>query len=238
MDTRTRHALKKDKFAQAAATSASWVSEHRSGVTRWVIGAGVVLALAIGALVYWNIVTSAANKALGAAMDAYNAPLTEPGEPAMSGMYPTSKARSQDANRQFIAVAEKYGWLPEGAEARYFAGVTYQELGDNEAAQSELEQAANAWNWGNRNLSNLAKMALAGLYQQTNRDSQAVAIYEALANKPSETVPATSAQLALADLYAAQGKRDLARALWAKVEDADKGGAAGSIAAQKLNAAQ
>lgn len=238
MDTRTRHALKKDKFAQAAASSASWVSEHRSGVTRWVIAAGVILVLAIGALVYWNIVTSAADKALGSAMDAYNAPLTEPGEPAMSGEYATSKARAQDANQKFVSVAQKYGWLPEGVEARYFAGVTYEELGDNEAAQSELEQAANAWNWGNRNLSSLAKMALAGLYQNTGRDSQAIAIYKALAAKPSETVPATRAQLALADLYATEGKQDLARALWAKVKDADKNGTAGSIAAQKLNAAQ
>ncbi len=238
MDTRTRHALKKDKFAQAAVSSASWVSEHRSGVERWAITAGVVLVVAIGALVYWNLTASAANKALGAAMDAYNAPLTVPGEPATSGEYATSKARAQDANRQFLAVAQKYGWLPQGAEARYFAGVTYEELGDNQAAQSELEQVAGAWNWGNRNLSNLAKLALAGLYQQMGRDPQAVTIYQALAAMPSETVPASMAQLDLANLYAAEGKQALARALWAKVEDADKGGQAGSIAAQELSGAQ
>jgi len=56
--------------------------------------------------------------------------------------------------------------------------------------------------------------------------------------KPSETVPATVAQLDLADLYAATGKQDQARLLWAKVRDADKDGAAGSIAAQKLTAKQ
>jgi hypothetical protein len=46
------------------------------------------------------------------------------------------------------------------------------------------------------------------------------------------------AQLDLADLYSAQGRLDQARALWAKVKDADKDGAAGSIAAQKLAAKQ
>ena len=46
------------------------------------------------------------------------------------------------------------------------------------------------------------------------------------------------AQLDLADLYAAEGKQDQARALWARVKDADKDGAAGSIAAQKLGAKQ
>jgi hypothetical protein len=42
------------------------------------------------------------------------------------------------------------------------------------------------------------------------------------------------AQLDLANLYSTTGKQDQARALWAKVKDADKDGAAGSIATQKL----
>jgi len=47
-------------------------------------------------------------------------------------------------------------------------------------------------------------------------------------------VSAGVAQLNLADLYVAQGKQDQARTLWAKIKDADKDGAAGSIATQKL----
>jgi lipopolysaccharide biosynthesis regulator YciM len=82
----------------------------------------------------------------------------------------------------------------------------------------------------------LAKLALAGLYHQTDRDAQAIDIYTALAAKPSETVPATVAQLDLADLYASTGKQDQAKALWVKVKAADKDGAAGGIAAQKLGA--
>jgi predicted negative regulator of RcsB-dependent stress response len=81
-------------------------------------------------------------------------------------------------------------------------------------------------------------MALAGLYHQTARDSQAIEIYNVLAAKPSDTVSAAVAQLDLADLYAASGKPDQARAIWAKVKDSDKEGAAGAIAAQKLAAKQ
>jgi predicted negative regulator of RcsB-dependent stress response len=123
--------------------------------------------------------------------------------------------------------------MPEGTEARYFAGVTYVELGQNGNAETELKAAAGSWN---RNLANLAKLALAGLYHQTNRDSEAIDLYNQLAAKPSATVSAGVAQLDLADLYAAEGKQDLARAVWAKVRDADKDGAAGTIAAQKLGA--
>jgi len=125
--------------------------------------------------------------------------------------------------------------LPEGAKAHYFAGVTDADLGQNGPAETELKAAAGSWS---RNMANLAKVALAGLYHRTARDQQAIDLYNEVIAKPSETVPATVAQLGLADLYAATGKKDQARLLWAKVKDEDKQGAAGGIATQKLSAKQ
>lgn len=235
MDTQTRHALKNDKFAQATASSVSWVSGHRSGVLRVVIAAVVVLALAVGAIVFYNVRTAAADGALGAALDIYDAALATPGAPAENGVYSTAADRSRAANKQFVMVAQQYGWLPEGKKAHYFAGITYQELGQTASAESELKIAADSWD---RNLANLAKVALASLYHQTARDAQAIDLYNQVIAKPSETVAAAQAQLDLADLYEAAGKQDQARALWAKVKDADKTGAAGSIATQKLTAKQ
>ena len=235
MDTQTRHALKGDKFAQATVSSFSWVSGHRSGVVRWTVSVVVVVVLFAGALIFWNWRSSAANSALGAALDTYITPLAQPGAPPEKGVYPTAGERSKAANQQFLAVIQQYGWLPEASKARYFAGITDQELGQTASAESELKTAAGAWD---HNLANLAKLALAGLYHQTARDAQAIELYTVLSVKPSETVPASVAQLDLANLYVAQGKQDQARALWAKVKDADKDGAAGSIAAQKLAAKQ
>ena len=231
MDTRTRHALKKDKFAQAAASSASWVSEHQTDVVRWSIGIGALLVLVIGGLVFWNVRSSAADLALGAALDVYTTPLPLPGAPPEPGVYATAAARATEANREFVAIAHDFSWLPEGTKARYFAGVTYEELGQTGKAETELKAVAGSWD---RNIANLARLALAGLYQQTSRDSEAIALYNEIAAKPSVTVSASVAQLDLADLYVAEGKQDLARALWAKVKDTDKDGAAGSVAAQKL----
>ena len=235
MDTQTRHALKGDKFAEATKTGVSWVSGHREGVVRWVVSAGIAVLVVVAAWVFWTVRTSAADAALGDALDVYTAPLAIPGAPAQKGVYATAKERAQAANQQFAAVAQQYGWLPQGARAHYFAGVTYADLGQNNQAETELKTAADAWN---RNLANLAKLALAGLYHQTGRDSDAITLYNDLAAKPSTTVPATVAQLDLADLYAATGKKDQARALWAKVKDADKDGIAGSIATQKLASVQ
>lgn len=233
MDTQTRHALKTNSFAEATASSVNWLSGHRSGVVRWVIAGVVVLVLGIGSLVCWKVRSSAADAALGAALDTYNASLAEPGVSAGNGVYATAADRSRAANKQFNDVAAQYGMLAAGSKAHYFAGVTALELGQSATAETELKKAADAWD---HNLANLAKVALAGLYRQTQRDSQAIDEYNAIVSKPSETVSAAVAQLDLADLYASEGKQDQARALWAKVKDADKDGAAGQIASQKLGA--
>ena len=235
MDTQTRHALKGDKFAEATRTGVSWVSGHREGVVRWVVSVGAVVVVAIALVIFWNVRTSSADSAFGAALDTYTAPLAIPGAPPQQGVYATASERSKAANQQFVAVADKYSWLPQGTRAHYFAGVTYADLGQNSQAETELKTAADSWN---RNVANLAKLALAGLYHQTGRDADAISLYNDLVSKPSVTVPATVAQLDLADLYAATGKKEQARALWAKVKDADKDGMAGSIAAQRLASGQ
>lgn len=232
MDTQTRHALKGDKFAQATKTSVTWLSGHRSNVARWAISAAVVLVVGIGLIIFWNMQESAAEADLGTALDTYTAPLALPGTPAQKGEYATAAERSKAANQQFKAVADKYGWLPEGGKARYFTGVTYQEMGQTTAAETDLKKVAGSWN---RNLANLAKIALASIDHQSGSDQQAIDLYNEIIAKPSETVTAGTAQLALADLYAATGKQAQARALWAKLKDSDKDGAAGSIAAQKLS---
>lgn len=235
MDTQTRRALKQDKFARAAKTSASWVGEHRSGVLRWVISLGVVVILLVAALVWWNVRTGAADLALGQAIDLYTNPLAQPGEPPEKGVYTTAAARATEANREFVAIAHDFHWLPEATKAEYFAGVSYAELGENTQAEAELKDAADS---SNRNVANLARYALAGVYHQTNQDGQAIDLYNALIAKPSETVSAGVAQLALADLYVAEGKQDQARAIWGKIRDADKTSAAATIAQQKLTARQ
>jgi tetratricopeptide (TPR) repeat protein len=235
VDTQTRHALKQDKLRQAAASSASWLSVHRTGVIRWSIVLGTVIILGVGGLITFSIRSTAADTVLGAALDVYNAPLVQPGAPAQSGTYANSKDRAKAANEKFLAVEKQFGWMPQGTKAHYFAGITDEDLGQNAAAETELKAAAGSMN---RNIANLAKLALAGLYRQTSRNAQAIDLYNAIAAKPSETVPATVAQLDLADLYASSGNQAQARMLWAKVKDADKNGAAGSIAAQKLTAKQ
>ena len=236
MDSQTRHALKQDKFVQTTQSGVSWVGENRAAVIRYSVVAVVVLALVIAGAVYYNQRSEAAESALGSALDAYSSQLAQPGQPATKGVYATAADRAKAANQQFVAVANQYGWLSEGAKAHYFAGITYEELGQNGPAETEFKAAASSWDG---NLSSLAKFALAGFYHQTGRDAQAIDLYNGLIAKPTTAVPAYTSQLALADLYSAAGKTDQAKQIWAKVKDADKAGGAGSagaIAAEKLTA--
>jgi hypothetical protein len=78
---------------------------------------------------------------------------------------------------------------------------------------------------------------LAQLYRQTNRDAQAIEVYNDLTAHPSTSVPAGTAQLQLADLYEAENKPELAKKIYATLKDKDAKGPAGMIAAQKLNPA-
>jgi predicted negative regulator of RcsB-dependent stress response len=196
-----------------------------------IVSAAAVLLLLVGGLIYWNVSSTHADSALGAALDTYGAPLAPAGAPAESGVFTSAGDRSKAANQKFAEVAKDYGWLSQGAKAHYFEGLTDQELGQNAQAESELKIAAGSWD---HNLSNLAKLALALLYHQTGRDSQAVDLFNAVAAKPSETVTAGMVQLDLAGMFASEGKMDQARELWAKVKDSDKDGAAGQIATQRL----
>jgi tetratricopeptide (TPR) repeat protein len=232
VDTQTRHALKGDKFVQATQSSVTWLSGHRSGVTRIALIVAAVVVVLAGVLIFRGVRSAAADEALGTALDVYSSPLAIPGAPAEPGVYATSAERSKAANQKFVAVADQFGWLAQGTKAHYFAGVTDAELGQTGQAETELKKAAGAWD---RGVANLAKLALAGLYHQSGRDQQAIDLYNEIVNKPSATVSTAAAQLDLADLYAASGKQDQARALWARVKDSDKDGAAGSIAAQKLS---
>lgn len=218
----------------ATQESVSWVTKNRAALLRYSIPVVILVVLAIVAAVVYQQSSSAAETALGQAIDAYSAPLAQPGVPPAAGVYANAADRARAANKMFQQIVDKYKMLSQTSKAHYFLGLTDEDLGNNAAAESELKQAASAWD---SNLSSLATFALAGLYHQTGRDAQAVALYQQLGTgKGTTAVPTFNAELALADLYSAEGKKDQAKALWAKVKDADKDGAAGAIAAQRLPA--
>lgn len=193
----------------------------------------LIVILAIAAVVF-NQRSEKADIAFGEAMQTYQTPIATPGQQAPPGVktFATSAERAKAANQLFLNVANSYGMTSSGRLARYFAGLTYVEAGENSQAESTLKDVAGSWN---SDVSSLGKLALAQLYRQTGRDSQAVEVYNDLTAHPSTSVPAGTAQLQLADLYEAENKPEMARKVYAQLKDKDAKGPAGMIAAQKLN---
>ncbi len=234
MDQQTKAALKQDKFVSTTTHGLEWAGEHRKSVITTVsIILGVLLIVVLSAVMYSSR-SEAASTAFGAAMQIYQTPLSQPGEPVPAGVktYTSAAERAKAANSLFTIVADRYGMTPSGQNARYFAGLTQMEAGQTQAAEDTLKKVASGWN---SNLAGLAKFALAQLYHNTGRDPQAIDIYKQLTAKPTNTISSGLAQLALADLYSSQGNIAEARKIYGSLEDSDKKGAAGAIAKQKLN---
>jgi tetratricopeptide (TPR) repeat protein len=236
VDQQTKAALKHDQFVDTTKHGLEWAQEHRHSVI--VTGAiilAVILAL-VGAGVFYNARSQQASTAFGNAMQTYQAPLAEPGQPVPPGVktFPTVVDRAKAASSLFIDVANKYSITTDGRNARYFAGLTYIEAGENQSAEATLKQVAGYWN---ADLSSLAKLALAQLYRQTGRAPQAIDLYNELTAKPTTAVPPGLAQLQLAELYEGQNQPELAKKIYAQLKDKDAKSPAALIAAQKLNPA-
>lgn len=234
MDQQTRQALKHDQFVDTTAHGLEWASEHRRSL---LINGGIVLAVIVAiviAAVVYNHRADQAASAFGNAMQVYQTPIAPQGQQVPPGVktFPSSMERAKAANQLFTQVADRYGMTPSGKLARYFAGITYLDEGQNASAESTLKEVAGSWD---RDLSSLGKLALAQLYRQTGRTQQAIDLYNEIAAKPSSTVPAGTAQLQLAELYENQNQPEQAKKIYAQLKDKDAKGPAGMIAAQKLN---
>jgi tetratricopeptide (TPR) repeat protein len=236
VDQQTKAALKQDKFVSTTTHSLEWASENRQSViATGLMILGAIVFVVAGVLIY-NSRSDAASVAFGAAMETYQTPVTQSGEPTPAGAktFSSSAERAKAANAQFAAVAGKYGLTPSGKNALYFAGLSAMEAGQNQQAEDALKKVASGWD---SSLAGLAKIALAGLYRSTGRDALAVDLYNQLSAKPTVTVPYGLARLQLADLYTSEGKTDEAKKVYADLQDKDPKGPAGAIAKDKLNPA-
>ena len=212
----TRHELKQDKFAESAVEVVHEVAEHRTGIIRIAV---VVLVLAIlGGGIYWYMSSreEQATNALGEAMMTYSAPVVPPGTPPQGEMltFNSDQERLIAAKKAFYAISDQYGWTQSGQYARYLAGMTEEELGNDAVAEDQLRAIGNSHR---RELAALAKYGLASVYRDEKRDQDAINMLQTLIDKPTASVPKATAQLALADLYAAQHQPDKARVIYGQI---------------------
>jgi tetratricopeptide (TPR) repeat protein len=229
----TRHQLKQDSFATSTADTISWAVEHRSKVTAAAIAVVVILAILIGGWAYIGYRDAQAKSDLAGALQKYSAPIRPAGTPPTGDVlsYASTQERDQAANGEFVRIASKYPFTQTSQVARYFAGLTFRGLNNNAEAEKDLQEASGSHY---KEIASLAKMALAGLYHDTNRNMQAIDLYKSLIDHPTVSVGKTSAQLALASLYEAMGRPDDARHLYEQMSKESPASVVAQIANQKL----
>ena len=208
MRAETRHQLKQDRFSkvtlEAAENAAHWSVEHQSKLIVATIAVVVIAAIAFGG---WYYVNSQDEKASGDLATA--------------------------VRKQFQDIVDKYPRTHTADMARYFVGLTAQQLNDNAAAERNLQEAAGS---SNGDLAALGKFALASVYRAENKDQQAIDLYKQLIAKPTLVVSKATAQLELATLYESEKKPDEAKKIYDEVVKENPQTEAASVA-QRRNVA-
>ncbi|HUI84916.1 MAG TPA: tetratricopeptide repeat protein [Candidatus Binatia bacterium] len=235
MRSYARRQLKQDAFAASTAETISWAVEHRSKLIAAGIVAAVILAVLGGSWAYVNYRDQQAKADLALAIQKYSAPIRPAGAPATPDVlsYGSAEERAKATHGEFSRIASKYRFTQSAQMARYFAGVTARDLGDNAAAAKDLQEVA-----GSRypEIASLAKMALAAVYHDTNRNLQAVDIYRQLIDHPTDSVGKSTAQLALASLYESMARPDEARHIYEQMQKESPASMIAQIAGQRLQA--
>ncbi|HET9698785.1 MAG TPA: tetratricopeptide repeat protein [Terriglobales bacterium] len=205
MRSSERHQLKENQFATATQEILTSASEHRTGLLYGGTALVVVLLLVFGGTFYLQNREQKASVLFGQGMQVYNAPVVAEGTPTPPGVttFTSAEDRAKAASNKFVEVVNKYGRTDSGLMAKYFLGICAEDMKDNSKAEQYLKDVSDS---RNKEVASLAKSALASLYHATGRDQQAMDIYKALIEKPTNTVPKASAQMALAEIYAEKDK--------------------------------
>jgi len=234
----TRHHLKQDAFSRvtigAAEKTADWTVAHRNTITISAIVAVLAVAGVIGGWYYLNAEDEKASFDLSIAVRTMDTPLRAPGTPEQPDFpsFTSAKDRAGAAKKQFQAIVDKYPHTRTADMAHYFLGVTAETLSDNATAERDFKEVASA---GNREVSSVAKDALASLYAQTNRTKDAAAIYQELINKPTTSVSKVTAQLQLAELYQNSNQPLDAKRIYEQIKKESPTSEAAQLATQKLS---
>lgn len=208
MRSETRHRLKEDQFARATGEAVHWTADHRNTL---LIALVAIILLGGGAYFAWMNVAkkdAAASAALGNAIRIYNSPVGAEAKAQVEAqklpgiqVFATGTERAKAAQAEFAKVANEFGSTANGKYARYMEGVAAIEAGDTAAGERILKDAASN---RDKEISTLAKFALASLYATTNRHADATNLYKEVADANSVSVPKTTAKLEMAAMLEAK----------------------------------
>ena len=181
------------------------------------IGGLALSAVLVFVAVKWNNrKNDEAREAMGRAITVTTTPVSASGL-SIPGNFTSDKERAQRAVEEFEKVAAKYG-EPYRSQAKYFAASNRLSL-DRPKAITELTDLSKG---SDKEVSSLAKFALAQAKENSGSLDEAAALYADIARSNDPTISAESANLRLAKVYVKQGKTKEATDLLFNLVDASR----------------
>lgn len=237
MRAQTRHQLKEDRFSRATIDAAEvtvhWSVEHRNSLIAGAIIIAVVAVATAGTWYYLNKQDEKASLEMSQAVRVLDTPVRPANMPPQPD-YPSfasAQERAAAAQKKFQAIVDKYPHTRAAEVAKYFVGVTASDMSDMATAEANLKSVVSS---GNGDLSALAKMALAAVYRNSNRNAQAIDLYKQLIDKPTLAVSKASAQMELASTYQASNQPLEAKRIYEQIQKENPSGEPARLAQTKL----
>jgi tetratricopeptide (TPR) repeat protein len=232
-----RRDLKQDEVREKVAEAVKSVSLHGREVLYIILIVIAVAGIAVAWFFYERSQQQASQNLLGLGLEKLSAPVaqpqTDPNMPKPAFNFNTEAEKYRAAVKDFEKVAAEYGNTPAADQARYLAGVCYFYLNDHAKAEQLIKQSSRV---SDRNIIYYqSRIALAELYNKTNRSQQAIEVLkEAL--KPSKSqVPKDFLLLQLAASYEKAGKNKEARDTYQQIATEYKDSPASFESQQKLD---
>jgi TolA-binding protein len=195
----TRHELKQDELGAQLSSIRDAALKHKKTIALSVSALIVALSLGFGINYYIRSQQTKAAAAFAKALNTYHAPvMTTPPAGLNIEVYKTNDEKNQKSLDAFNTVAKDYSSYVVGRLAKYYAAICLRDLGKKADAEKAFQELTTV---SDSNIASLAKFGLGGVYEATNRASEAEKIYKDLEQHPTAAVPKATATLALADMY-------------------------------------
>lgn len=206
----SRKDLKKDEVRETLTHGAEAIFSHQRQIWNYGSIALLVVLAVLGWRFYTQKQTAKGSAALAEAMKVYQARIRTAAEPALPDeiSYLDEKNKYADAVKKFTEVANRYSRTRPGQLARYYAALSLERLGRYDEAETDLKSLQSS---SDESLSALARFKLAQVYDESGKGSQALQLYQQLADKPTLFVPKPVVLLALADHYSSSDPTQAAK---------------------------
>ncbi|HUA57672.1 MAG TPA: tetratricopeptide repeat protein [Verrucomicrobiae bacterium] len=197
MDRTTRQKLKSDDFALELGHAVTFFEGHQKEITRYGGIVAVAAVLVAGYIVYNRHQHVDRQIGLAQAIAVQEAPV---GVSANGGLsFPNQESKDAAAIKVFSDLKAKYAGTAEGEIAQYYLASIEADKGNMATAEKGFLEVAQK---GDADYASLAKLSLAQIYFDDNRNKQAEDVLKDLIAHPTVFVSKDEATLALARYYA------------------------------------